>query len=138
MKIVSFIGLSVLLSCTEWTPEATGSFSVGQKKYSLILATIEGGNLYFRSKPGYYIEMWVPPNGLKNISYPFVYSASSPARISWIRVLQGASNQITSDINTTGTLTIKVTGNDYTFDFSGVIQGQQVTLHYQGLIQTLR
>lgn len=138
MKIACFIGLSLLLSCAEWTPEATGSFTVGQEKYTLTLATVDGSELYFRSKPGYYIQMTVfSNNGLTSTSYPFVYQGSSSARIPYIRVLRGITNEISSDINTIGTLTVVIQGKDYTFDFSGTIQGREVQLHYHGLIQII-
>lgn len=134
------------ISCQEWTPQADGYFVVDGKRYNVHIMVIHSAifpqpsnnniEVTLQGAPAYNVSMFVsvPLNTLSEGTYHVSYGYE-PMGINWIRFLRGnTSEDITSDINSEGKMTVKVSGRDYVMDFNGKIMGHTVQIHYAGLV----
>lgn len=148
---ITIIISSILVSCTEWTPEAVGYFSVDGQRYNVHLTTLRTNSyskpsdpafyneLIFSGAPNYYITMSItsPSNALSNGTYPYEYYVSSDQmKISYYRVRYGSdSKDFDTNIDSQGSMVIEISGSTYTFDFSGIIEGHSIKMNYVGMIK---
>ncbi len=139
-----FIGCTlVLVACNDpWTAQADGYFILDGVRSNVHIASVDAfgslPDLYFVGKGGYYVEMSLT-TGSKNISegtFPFEYFATStPKKINSFRVRAGGDAQdFSGDANSTGSMTVKITGNSYNFEFTGNVKGHTLVVHYTGQI----
>jgi hypothetical protein len=138
--------LLLLIGCEEWTPEADGYYIIDGKKYNVHIMSIYGaafpqpsGNnieVTLQGAPYYNITMFVsvPLNTLSEGTYHISWGYELLG-INSIGLLSGnTSEYITNDINSEGTLTVEISGQNYVMDFNGQIGGHPVQIHYSGLV----
>jgi hypothetical protein len=151
-KIIIRMAIAIscfFLSCSEWTPEADGYFIVDGKRYRLHLAIIRlspsiSGNSFYATEIGfaggaYQNAQIVVISSSKTLSsgvYPLeVVKSLIPPRTLGYSLSYGELNNIYSDAKSEGSLTVAISGNNYSLDFSGTTKGQNVQIHYAGRVQ---
>jgi len=129
------------MSCQEWTPEAEGYFVIDGKRYNIHLMVIKtfpfsnGIEVLLQGAPAFYVDMIVsvPAKTLNEGTYKVSYGYY-PSGISWMSMLRGAtSEQITTDSNSEGSMTVEVAGENYVLNFNGKIGGRTIQFYYSGL-----
>jgi hypothetical protein len=137
----------LFISCQdEWTPEADGYYIVDSKRYKVHIMAIysdpfpQSSNnnieVVLQGASAYNVVMFVtvPSNTLSKGTYHVSYGYE-PLGINSISFLRGnLAEDITSDINSEGTMTVDVSGRNYTMDFKGTVKGRTVEIHYAGLV----
>jgi hypothetical protein len=136
----------LMVSCQEWTPQADGYYMIDGKRYNVHIMAIyratfpQSSNnnieVILQGAPAYNVRMFVsvPANTLSEGTYHVSYGYE-PLGINSISVLRGnTSEDITSDINSEGNMTVEVSGRNYVMDFNGIIKGHTVQIHYAGLV----
>ncbi len=132
----------LIMSCQEWTPQADGYYVIDGKRYNVHIMAIRSYPQYSNSNielilqgaRAYNVLMYVsvPGSILKDGTYQLSYN--SLMRINWISILRGnTTEEITSNNNSEGNMTVKVSGLHYVMDFNGKISGHTVQIHYSGL-----
>lgn len=143
LVLLSFV---FIMSCQEWTPQADGYYIIDGKRYDVHIMAIYGETfpqpsnnnirVTLQGAPAYNVVMYVsvPANTLSEGTYHVSYGYE-PLGINWISILRGnTSEDITSDINSEGNMTVEVSGSNYVIDFNGKIKDLTVQIHYSGLI----
>jgi hypothetical protein len=145
-KSSTLLLLLLIMSCQEWTPQADGYYVIDGKRYNVHIMAIYGATfpepsnnnieVILEGAPAYNIVMFVsvPANTLSEGTYHVSYGYE-PLGINSISILRGnTSEDITSDVNSEGNMTVKVSNRNYVMDFNGKIKGRTVQIHYSGLV----
>jgi hypothetical protein len=136
-----------ITSCEEWTPEADAWYEVDGKKYDLHLMTIltspfgvsphnNNFEINFDGASGNNINasIFVPNTTVETGKYKLTFLLSDAPSMNFVNIRRRYINDMNSDINSTGTMTVQASGRNYIVDFSGTIQGHQVKIHYDGIV----
>ncbi len=139
----------IFMSCEEWTPQADGYFVIDGKRYNVHIMTIYGdpfpqpsnNNIHvtLQGAPSFNVSMFVtvPSNTLSEGNY-HVSDGYVRFGINSIKFFRGnMAEDITSDANSEGDMTVEITGQNYVMEFSGKIKGRVVQIHYAGLVAVL-
>jgi hypothetical protein len=133
-RILSLLLPCLMFSCEKWTPEADGYFVVDGVRHNvyILVVTPTSGGFFMQGAP--WVNTTVGISSFNPGTYHVAYYGG-PGSMN-IEVRWSSSNvlQSYSDINSTGTMTIKSSGENFIMDFDGVIQGKKVQMHYAGLV----
>lgn len=130
-------------ACDEFTPMADGYFTIDGTQYKVHVMSIyreafnqnsmeislQGASAYNVS-----VSLTGRNNNLEAGTYN-VGSVPKPMGLHWLRFQRGdVTAGITSDVNSSGQMTVSISDKTYTADFSGVLQGHTIQFHYSGLV----
>jgi hypothetical protein len=139
------------MSCQDWTPEADGYYIIDGKRYKVHIMSIYNDpfaspsnttnetEITLQGAPYYNVTLFVrsPSVTLTAGTYKVSYFVDDPVRVS-LSMIAGNSTTIGMDGNSSGEMTIKISGNSYTLDLNGKLQGKTVQIHYSGLVAKMR
>jgi hypothetical protein len=149
VRQVNLFLLSFLLSisCQEWTPEADGRYVIDGNTYKVHVMVIypsvypmpSNNNIEvtLQGPSGYNVvfRVTVPGNTLAETTY-HISNGIEPLGINYIQLLYGAGNEIISDPDSEGTMTVGITDKNYVLNFEGEIAGHSIEIFYSGLVAT--
>ena len=134
LRMLAFLLPCLMFSCEKWTPEADGYFVVDDVRYNvyILVVTPMSGGFFMQGAPGFNTTVGIGSfnPGTYHVDY---YGGQGSMNIE-VRWRSAYVLQSYSDMKSTGTMTIKSSGENYIMDFDGVIQGKKVQMHYAGLV----
>lgn len=145
-KSLLLLAFLFVMSCEEWTPQADGYYIIDGKRYNVHIMAIYGETfpgpsnnnieVILQGASAFNVVMFVtvPSNTLSSGTYHVSYGYE-PLGINSISILRGnISEDITSDQDSEGNMTVDVAGRNYVMDFNGKIKGRTIQMHYSGLV----
>jgi hypothetical protein len=136
-----------MTSCSEFTPEADAYFTVDGKRYDQYVMIVDdpefpnpvqnGITVFTQGASGYNVTMGVivPGTTLVAGTYDVSYFPVEASTINSFSIYRNnKESSINLDSESTGSMTVSASGNNYKMDFTGTIQGHAITVHYDGII----
>lgn len=150
-RFVVVIACALAACSKELPPAPDGYFILDGQKYPVLQAGIFtdrtstpgaasfDSEVYFQGAADYYVTVSTrsPERTLSTGTYPFEYFFSAnPMKLIYYKVrCGGSSKDYSSDAQSTGSMTLTISGTLYNFDFTGRVLGHDIQFHYSGKVE---